>query len=278
MAINKKLIHFNKKEDFEREVANGNILDRSIVFIKDTKEIYTHGTIYGSDSMKWSNLQTDMEFVDLGFNVYWASCNLGATKPEEIGLFYAWGETEGYMYDETGKNLLDANGNPTTRKFSESYYKWIDYSTDPETILKYNTDFRGIYGGTIDYKFELDPEDDAASITCYGTRIPNHTDFGYIKAFTTQTKEVLNGVDVIKVTSNINGNSIYFPIASIKNIDTYYWTNCVNSNSPGSAYCTEALNYKSVINIGEYGTQFSSGSYYRYAGCLIRPVLDKFKK
>ncbi len=48
MAINKKLIHFNKKEDFEREVANGNILDKSIVFIKDTKEIYTHGTIYGT--------------------------------------------------------------------------------------------------------------------------------------------------------------------------------------------------------------------------------------
>ena len=59
MAINKKLIHFNKKEDFEREVANGNILDRSIVFIKDTKEIYTHGTIYGGNS---SNGGVDIEW------------------------------------------------------------------------------------------------------------------------------------------------------------------------------------------------------------------------
>lgn len=31
--------------------------------------------------------------VDLGLSVYWASCNLGATKPEAYGDYYAWGET-----------------------------------------------------------------------------------------------------------------------------------------------------------------------------------------
>jgi hypothetical protein len=35
-----------------------------------------------------------MEFVDLGLSVKWASCNLGATKPEEVGDYYAWGEIE----------------------------------------------------------------------------------------------------------------------------------------------------------------------------------------
>lgn len=43
MAINKKLIHFKNKENFESEVANNNILDTSIVFIKDSQEIWTHG-------------------------------------------------------------------------------------------------------------------------------------------------------------------------------------------------------------------------------------------
>lgn len=47
MAINQKLIHFNKKEDFLKEVGNGNILNQSIVFIKDSKEIFTHGEFYG---------------------------------------------------------------------------------------------------------------------------------------------------------------------------------------------------------------------------------------
>lgn len=46
MAINKKLIHFKNKQTFEQEVANGNILDTSIVFIQDTQQIYTHGTFY----------------------------------------------------------------------------------------------------------------------------------------------------------------------------------------------------------------------------------------
>ena len=46
MAINKKLIHFNKKESFDRELANQNILNNSICFIQDTKEIYTHGQFY----------------------------------------------------------------------------------------------------------------------------------------------------------------------------------------------------------------------------------------
>lgn len=46
MAINKKLIHFKKREYFDTEVANNNIPDYSICFIQDTKEIYTHGQLY----------------------------------------------------------------------------------------------------------------------------------------------------------------------------------------------------------------------------------------
>ncbi|MBR5238223.1 MAG: hypothetical protein IKV26_05910 [Paludibacteraceae bacterium] len=30
--------------------------------------------------------------VDLGLSVKWASCNVGATKPEEYGDYFAWGE------------------------------------------------------------------------------------------------------------------------------------------------------------------------------------------
>ena len=47
MEINKKLIHFKTKQKFNEELANGNILETSIVFIQDSKEIYTHGQYYG---------------------------------------------------------------------------------------------------------------------------------------------------------------------------------------------------------------------------------------
>lgn len=46
MAINKKLIHFQTREAFNTQLESNNILDTSIVFIKETKEIWTHGQLY----------------------------------------------------------------------------------------------------------------------------------------------------------------------------------------------------------------------------------------
>lgn len=50
MAINKKLIHFKTKAAYDREKEAGNILDTSIVYVKDAKKIYTHGEEYNGDS------------------------------------------------------------------------------------------------------------------------------------------------------------------------------------------------------------------------------------
>jgi hypothetical protein len=46
MAIEKKLIHFKKNAEFKKRLNNNEILDTSIVFIKETSEIYTHGGLY----------------------------------------------------------------------------------------------------------------------------------------------------------------------------------------------------------------------------------------
>lgn len=46
MAITNKLITFNKLTSFETQLAQGNILDTSIVFIKDAKKIWTKGTYF----------------------------------------------------------------------------------------------------------------------------------------------------------------------------------------------------------------------------------------
>ena len=51
------------------------------------------------------------EFVDLGLpsGLLWATCNVGATSPEQTGLYFAWGETTGYTAEDfkTGKALFD---------------------------------------------------------------------------------------------------------------------------------------------------------------------------
>lgn len=76
------------------------------------------------------------EYVDLGLSVKWATCNIGATKPEEYGLCFAWGETlaksydSDYYYDGTDKILplindaahMDRGGNwrmPTLAEIEE---------------------------------------------------------------------------------------------------------------------------------------------------------------
>jgi len=61
------------------------------------------------------------EMVDLGLSVKWASFNVGATKPEEYGTYFAWGDVTGQTWDGTKwsgggfstapKYEVDANGN-----------------------------------------------------------------------------------------------------------------------------------------------------------------------
>ena len=52
----------------------------SLILLSCEKELSTNssGTIDGHD------------YVDLGLSVKWATCNLGARVPEEVGDFYAW--------------------------------------------------------------------------------------------------------------------------------------------------------------------------------------------
>ena len=60
------------------------------------------------------------DFVDLGLpsGLLWATCNLGASSPEEVGNYYAWGETspktffsqDNYQYKDNPITLDDISG------------------------------------------------------------------------------------------------------------------------------------------------------------------------
>ena len=63
MAINKKLIHFKSKQKFNEELANGNILETSIVFIQDTTEIYTHGQLYDGSTFDPTNIEASIQNI-----------------------------------------------------------------------------------------------------------------------------------------------------------------------------------------------------------------------
>ena len=84
MAINKKLIHFKNKQKFEEELANNNILSTNICFIQDTKEIWTHGTIYCNDDEYY----TKEEVLEIVANIYvevqkMIDASMNPSEPEE---------------------------------------------------------------------------------------------------------------------------------------------------------------------------------------------------
>lgn len=49
--VNTTFIHCPEKSQFTEQLESGNVSDDSIAFIKDTEEIYTHGTYYGGKSI-----------------------------------------------------------------------------------------------------------------------------------------------------------------------------------------------------------------------------------
>lgn len=85
----------------------------------------------------------DHEWVDLGLpsGTLWATCNIGASSPEESGDYFAWGETA------------------PKETYNWETYKWCNDRDN--TVTKYCT--TDIYG-TVDNKTELDLEDDAAYV------------------------------------------------------------------------------------------------------------------
>lgn len=67
--IEDTLIHFKTKTAFNTELEAGNIKDTSVVFIKETLEIYTHGTLYSlKDVLDEAKQYTDNELLNYVVN------------------------------------------------------------------------------------------------------------------------------------------------------------------------------------------------------------------
>ena len=86
------------------------VLNDKIKILENYKE--------GNNEQDANNIINGHEYVDLGLpsGLKWATCNVGANKPEEDGCYYAWGETKTKeVYDTVtsltyGKKLGDFSG------------------------------------------------------------------------------------------------------------------------------------------------------------------------
>ena len=192
--------------------------------------------------------QDDREWVDLGLpsGTLWATCNVGASAPEEYGDYFAWGETE-------PKDVYDW-----------STYKWCNGSYT--TMTKYCTN--SSYGA-VDNKTELDPEDDAAYVN-WGEnwRMPTLDQQNELRTNCTWTWTTQNGVNGRLVTGP-NGITLFLPAAGIRwgsslyyaGSGGYYWSRTLYSGYPNNAY--DLYFYSGGVYWGK-GT--------RYYGFTVRPV------
>ena len=214
----------------------------------------TSDTEFKANFKALKGVENSHEWIDLGLpsGLKWATCNVGATTPEEYGDYFAWGETEpkDYYYWNT--------------------YKWCNGSYD--TMTKYCTDSED---GTVDNKTTLELTDDAARVNWGGKwRMPTKAEYDELinRSNCTWTRTTQNGVKGYKVISKKNGNSIFLPGAGYRYDDSlryagsygYYWSSSLGTS--GSNYACSVYFDSSYVDWDSYG--------YRCNGRSVRAVCE----
>ena len=197
------------------------------------------------------------EYVDLELpsGTLWATCNVGASKPSDAGLYFQWGDTKGYTKEQIG------NGEGQ-KKFAsdESDYKFGVYPN----YTKYTTP-----GAT------LELEDDAAHANMGGEwHMPTPDQIKELIDNTTSTWTTQDGVNGRLFTSKKDGTkSIFIPAAGGA------WGGSVRSSGDYGGVWSSLL-YTDGVSCGQY-LGFGSGYVYLYSykcrcyGLSVRGVIDK---
>ncbi len=202
-----------------------------------------------------NNEKTTHDYVDLGLSVKWATCNVGADKPEDNGNLYAWGETE------------------VKEQYNVRTSKW---GFMPFSLKKYNINSEQ---GTVDNKTTLDLEDDVAHVTWGGNwRMPTKKEMDELHDNCTWEWTTLNGVNGYRVTSKKQGytnRSIFLPASGYKANGFYeygrngnYWSRSLMTDpyGDGSVTCGTAACIRFNNNQANIGWED------RMAGLSVRPV------
>lgn len=209
------------------------------------------------------------KMVDLGLpsGVKWAGWNVGATKPEEFGDYFSWGETK-----------------PKDSYWQDNYkYGVINKYGTPDVIYKYNVNEEY---GVVDGRTRLTSMDDAAYVN-WGSewRMPTDEEKTELLANTTHTEGTYNEVPGWIFTSKINNVSIFFPATGIMDQtrsyytyeETIFWTATLRANDPRMAHI--ACNWiedSSLLHDGGFDMDPQAESYhlstFRYYGLPVRAV------
>lgn len=210
---------------------------------------------------------TEGEWIDLGLpsGLLWASCNVGATAPEEFGDYFAWGETQ-------PKSV-----------YADSNY--VYYILDCFHIVKYCFDSTYGYNGYTDTLTTLESCDDAATANLGGgARTPTKEDYQELFNNTTGKWTTYKGVEG-RIFTGLNGNSIFIPAAGMRipnpeeiphgMIFGNYWTSSLRAEMdiPGDWFYPQLAVHLTFSSDVQRIVMSS-----RSAGCPVRAVCPASKK
>ena len=203
-----------------------------------------------------SNTIGGHEFVDLGLpsGTLWATCNVGAVKPEDRGEYYAWGETW------------------QKRTYNKDNYRYIK-DGNTHKLSKYCTDENYGYKRYSDFVTTLETCDDAATAKWgenWHTPTIEQWEELMAKCIWTWTS------DGFKIVGS-NGNSILLPLAGKRSdgdpefVGTrgYYWSSSLYEELP---ICACALWIYDLLKPEGYVKHYERNRAYRFVGFPIRPV------
>ena len=218
-----------------------------------TTRLYTLFALLMVFAMSCNNQKTTIsghEYVDLGLpsGTLWATCNVGATMPEEYGDYFAWGETE-----------------------TKETYNWTSYkfcNGGDSTFTKYCCNSEYGNNGFIDTLTILQVNDDPATAWGANWHTPSKTQWEELIRYTTNKWTTQNGVKG-RVFAADNGNSLFLPAAGgysnswldDTDSDGIYWS---SSLCTGFSNCAWGMNF--------YGDSFALLELFRYEGSSVRPV------
>ena len=189
------------------------------------------------------------EVVDLGLpsGLKWRSMNVGASKPEDYGDYFAWGETS------PKSNYSSSNYKYPATNYGDGIIVYAKYDTTP------------VQG---DGKTVLEAEDDAATANLgNGWRTPTFKEFKELRENCTWSWTSLNGVNGMQVKGP-NGKTIFLPAGG------WYDKTTLNKKTTYGSYWT-ATGDGGTANAADFANGYLDKALVpRCEGRSVRPVKD----
>ena len=200
------------------------------------------------------------DYVEIG-GIKWATMNIGANSITDYGLYFAWGDTQGYTAEQVGSGE------------GQKYFGWADYKYGKGTsypggdtgITKYNA---------TDGKTVLEASDDAAVANWGGFwRMPTTAEFQALgEAVTYAWTQVNNVYGILCTDKTDSSKTLFFPAAgycrngSVRNVGNNgnYWSSSLDANERQTAY---------HLAFNSLDASWDNADF-RYFGYAVRGVFD----